>query len=65
MAPTHLTVYAWGKNSQGELGTGALKDMLDPSTIEFFPSPITSIGCGDHHALACTGLLVIFVDDSF
>lgn len=41
---------------QGELGVGDLKDKLDPKTVEGFPSSIISLGCGDHHCLAITGI---------
>ena len=47
------SVYAWGRNLYGQLGTGDTRNSSLPLLIEGLP-PVVAVSAGAHHALALT-----------
>jgi RCC1 and BTB domain-containing protein len=48
-------VYAWGKNSDGEIGNGCYKDQLTPIKLnDFNDEKVVMISCGGWHSMALT-----------
>lgn len=48
-------VYVWGDNKFGQLGTGSLKSVYDPTPLdELYREKVVDISCGDNYAGAVT-----------
>jgi alpha-tubulin suppressor-like RCC1 family protein len=46
-------VYCWGRNTEGQLGVGDIKDKNVPTQLTFkFPAQVKHLVCGDCHTLA-------------
>jgi alpha-tubulin suppressor-like RCC1 family protein len=55
LALTNNEVYAWGKNSSGQIGNGNNENQLEPIKVSGFKGEkIISISCGAKHSLALT-----------
>ncbi len=48
------TVYAWGSNATGALGTGSPDDAASPQPVPVPGGPVAAIAAGSSHALALT-----------
>ncbi len=56
IAVTDTTVYAWGSNSCGQLGTRTFKDKGSPTEIKDLEGKgVSAVACGDAHTIfLCT-----------
>lgn len=49
------TVWSWGNNAFGQLGSGTNTDRAYAATVPGLPTNVTAIAAGDRHSLALTG----------
>src|SRR2546422_10074893 len=56
----HGRVYAWGKNTSGEVGDGSTTDRATPVAVRGISETVVAIAAGSSHALAVTTSGAVF-----